>query len=84
MLNAFAPFSIPVCPAPSERALIAIKTAVERVERFPELGRPTGDPELRQIVVPFGTAGYIVRYSVMPDDKSILVVRVWHGRETRD
>jgi hypothetical protein len=34
-------------------------------------------------VIPFGGAGYIVRYCILPDDGSLLVIRIWHGREGR-
>ncbi len=43
----------------------------------------TEDAELRQIVVRFGTSGYIVRYAVLADSQDILITRIWHGREAR-
>ena len=67
MFSAFAPFSI-LAPGAGKRAMSAIWAALERVERFPELGRLTKDPDVRQIIVPFGTSGYIVRYCVLPGD----------------
>lgn len=70
-------------PGAAQRALAAIWMALERVERFPSLGRPTDDPDIRQIVVPFGAAGYVVRYAVLPEDGSLLILRIWHGRESR-
>jgi toxin ParE1/3/4 len=50
---------------------------------FPGLGMPTGDADIRQIVVRFGASGYIVRYAVLPEEGSILITRIWHGREAR-
>jgi plasmid stabilization system protein ParE len=70
-------------PGAAKRALATIWAALTRVEQFPDLGRPTEDPEIRQIVIRFGAAGYIVRYSILPGDNSLLVLRVWHGREAR-
>lgn len=70
-------------PVAARRALVAIWEALERVERFPNLGRPSDDPDIRQITVPFGGAGYIVRYSLLPEDGSLLILRIWHGREAR-
>jgi toxin ParE1/3/4 len=67
----------------ARRALAAIWTATERLEDFPNLGRPTDDPDIRQIVVPFAGTAYIVRYSVLTVG-TLLVVRIWHGREARD
>jgi plasmid stabilization system protein ParE len=70
-------------PAAAKRALAAIWQGLERVEKFPALGRPTTDPDIRQIVIPVGGAGYIVRHCILPDDGSLLVIRIWHGRESR-
>ena len=70
-------------PEAAKRALRAIFAALERVEVFSDLGRPTEDAEIRQIVIPFGAAGYIVRYTILPDDGDVLVLRLWHGREMR-
>lgn len=37
--------------------------------------------DVRELVVPYGARGYIVRYQVR--ENAILIVRVWHGREDR-
>jgi len=70
-------------PNAARRALASIWTAVDRLQEFPDLGMPTEDAEIRQIVVRFGVSGYIVRYSALPGDKDILITRIWHGREAR-
>ena len=70
-------------PDAAKRALRTIFAALERVEVFPDLGRPTEDSDIRQIVIPFGAAGYIVRYTILPVDGDVLVLRLWHGREAR-
>jgi plasmid stabilization system protein ParE len=70
-------------PEAAKRALRTIFAALERVEAFPDLGRPTEDADIRQIVIPFGAAGYIVRYTILPDAGDVLVLRLWHGREAR-
>jgi plasmid stabilization system protein ParE len=64
-------------------ALRVIFTALERVQEFPNLGRPTEDAGIRQLVVRFGAAGYIVRYTTLHDSGDVLVLRLWHGREAR-
>ena len=76
-------FLEPDNPDAARRALHAIWLALERVERFPELGRPTSDPKIRQVIVAFGAAAYIVRYSILPEAGVILVTRIWHSRELR-
>jgi toxin ParE1/3/4 len=71
-------------PDAAKRAIRAIWAALERVEQFPDLGRVTDHPAIRQIIVRFGRAAYIVRYTVLRPSGSILVTRVWHSREARD
>ena len=54
------------------------------VEKLPSLGRPTEHPEIRQIVVLFGSSGYIVRYKFLHEQGTLLVTRIWHSREARE
>ena len=63
--------------------LALIWTAIDRLQEFPDLGMRTEDAEIRQIVVRFGSSGYIVRYAALPGDGNILITRIWHGREAR-
>jgi len=56
---------------------------VERLREFPDLGTPTVDSDIRQIVVRFGSSGYIVRYAALSGNENILITRIWHGREAR-
>jgi toxin ParE1/3/4 len=69
-------------PDAARRALASIWTAVERLQKFPDLGMLTEDADIRQLVVRFGASGYIVRYASLPDG-NILITRIWHGREAR-
>jgi plasmid stabilization system protein ParE len=69
-------------PDAARRALVSIWSAIERLRELPELGMPTDDSDIRQIVVRFGASGYIVRYAALPDG-NILITRIWHGREAR-
>lgn len=70
-------------PGAARRALAAIWAAIDRLQEFPDLGMRTGDAAIRQIVVRFGAGGYIVRYAALPEDGTILITRIWHGREAR-
>src|ERR1700682_109805 len=67
-------------PGAARRALALIWTAIERLQEFPALGMQTEDADVRQIVIRFGTSGYIVRYTIISETADILVTRVWHGR----
>jgi toxin ParE1/3/4 len=70
-------------PDAARRALASIWAAIDRLQEFPDLGMPTEDADIRQIVVRFGTSGYIVRYAILPGEDTILITRIWHGREAR-
>jgi len=70
-------------PEAAKRALRVIFAALDKLQDFPDLGRPTEDADIRQIVVRFGAAGYIVRYTALPGTDNVLVLRIWHGREAR-
>lgn len=69
-------------PGAARQALASIWTAIDRLPPFPQMGMPTEDAGIRQIVIRFGASGYIVRYAALPDG-DILITRIWHGREAR-
>jgi plasmid stabilization system protein ParE len=69
-------------PDAARRALALIWTAIDRLQEFPDLGMPTDDIDIRQVVVRFGASGYIIRYAAL-EDGNILITRIWHGREAR-
>jgi len=71
-------------PQAAIRALRAIRLALAHVEAMPHIGKPTKDPDIRQITVRFGRYGYIVRYRILSPDQAIFVTRIWHGREARE
>ena len=76
-------FLEPKNPGAAARAMHAIWTKLELVERMPELGRRTKSASIRQIEVRFGSWGYVVRYSIRETDGALIVLRIWHGREDR-
>jgi plasmid stabilization system protein ParE len=45
-------------PDAARRALASIWTAIDRLQEFPDMGMPTEDADIRQIVVRFGSSGY--------------------------
>ncbi len=57
--------------------------SIRSLERFPEKGRPVGDDGARDLIVPFGRSGYIVRYLYLRGQNKIVVQRIWHGLEDR-
>jgi toxin ParE1/3/4 len=43
-------------PGAARRAMAAILTAIERLPEYPDLGMPTGDADIRQLVIRFGAS----------------------------
>lgn len=62
-------------PAVARRAVSAIVGAIDTLDLFPERGRPSMLPGLRELIVPFGEAGYVVRY--MLNSGGIVILRAW-------
>ena len=70
-------------PGAAQRAMTLILNTIERLQDFPDRGVPTSDAAIRQIVIRFGSSGYIVRYAIIPETRDIFITRIWHGREAR-
>jgi plasmid stabilization system protein ParE len=71
-------------PDAAARAAKRIIEFVQKLRAHPLIGRPVVDierPKLRDLFIPFGQAGYYVRYTVTDDE--IIMVRIWHSRENR-
>lgn len=58
--------------------------AIDSLARFPDRGRSLPDGDLRELVVPFGSSAYVVRYVHSAELDRVVIVRVWHGRESRE
>lgn len=66
--------------ATSQRARETLRLALNGLSDFAEVGSPHAGG-LRELYVPFGASGYVVRYEVRASEVRIL--RIWHGREQR-
>jgi len=52
------------------------------LEESPRLGRPMADGTgRRELFIPFGSGFYVLRYFLVSN--TLVIVRVWHGREDR-
>ena len=71
-------------PAAADRAVASLISAVQSLAVFPERGRPSGTPDVRELIVPFGQSSYLLRYTYRKQEDEVIVLRVWHGREARD
>jgi len=75
-------FLVDVNPRAAARALQAIMRGADMLMKNPEMGRPMSDgTQRRELFVPFGASAYVLRYRIKSE--TIVVIRVWHGREER-
>jgi plasmid stabilization system protein ParE len=70
-------------PATAEKALKTIAKAWEILENFPFSCRKAEvtDPFLRELVIPFGSAGYVALYEI-EDSEVVTILAVRHQRES--
>ena len=75
-------FIQPHNPKAAGNAAKAIIGAASLLLEHPHLGHPMDDlPEFNKLFIPFGRRGYVLRYRI--DGETIVILRVWHGREGR-
>ncbi len=67
----------------SQQIADVLDAAIQSLEIFPARGRPSGIPGVRELVVPFGASAYVLRYAHLTQRDTIVILRVWHGREAR-
>ena len=76
-------FLIDKNPAAASRAVATLVNAIESLEILPERGRPSGIANMRELIVPFGQSAYVIRYIHRARTGEIVILRIWHGRESR-
>jgi plasmid stabilization system protein ParE len=67
----------------SQRAVDTLFSAASSLCDLPERGRPATRPGYRELVVPFGRGAYLIRYRIDFRRQTVVIVRIWHGREQR-
>jgi plasmid stabilization system protein ParE len=69
-------------PSLGERAYEAIHKAMRVLEDFPFIGRKAieGDALARELLVPFGSWGYVILYDIN-DDVTVTILAIRHQRE---
>ncbi|MFC3127557.1 type II toxin-antitoxin system RelE/ParE family toxin [Pseudoroseomonas globiformis] len=71
-------------PQAAMRAAKAIARAADRLAASEGLGRPMADGTgRRELFIPFASNAYVLRYR-LEEDASVVIIRVWHGREGRE
>ena len=82
-LNRLRAFLADKNPDAAQRAATSLIQAIQMLDMFPDRGRPTGVEGVRELIVPFGSSAYVLRYAHLPDTDEVIVLRIWHGREQR-
>jgi plasmid stabilization system protein ParE len=67
-------------PSASQRAAVAIFKHLQLLEAQPEAGR-LYDDGIRELIIPFGDAGYLALYAYEPDEDIVSVLALRHQRE---
>ena len=68
-------------PEAAKRAIAAIKSDIEKAQIYPQRFRPVPEmPHYREIVIDFGSYGYVVRFRHEAGG-DLYVVRIKHQRE---
>ena len=67
-------------PAAAQRAVALIKEAVALLTANPFAGKTPEDlPDYHDIIIPFGAAGYVLRYRIQHE--TIFIVALKHAKE---
>ncbi|MBI5942260.1 MAG: type II toxin-antitoxin system RelE/ParE family toxin [Caulobacterales bacterium] len=64
----------------ANRALDTLEAAIQSLAQMPDRAR-RGPGSLRELIVPFGSAGYIVQFR--RGGATVVVVRIFHSLEDR-
>jgi len=66
----------------ARRAAETIAKHLLVLETAPEIGRPFEDePALRELVIAFGSTGYVALYRYIPDENAVFILAFRHSRE---
>lgn len=69
-------------PLAARRAADTIKYHLNLLTSHPDIGRPFEEqPELRELLIPFGAAGYVALYRYVPNEDSVFVLAFRHQKE---
>lgn len=66
-------------PTASKKSAKVLKNALELISRQPRIGKAYTEPNQFDLIINFGTSGYIIRYELQQE--LILILAVRHQRE---
>jgi len=71
-------------PVAAQKAMLAIDEGLAMLQENPFIGlKMESRPDYHELYVPFGKSSYVLRYRINQEKDTLVVVRVWHGRENR-
>lgn len=68
-------------PEAAKRATQTISQQFSLLELNPEMGRPLEDIDLRELVIHFGSSGYVALYRFHPEQATVYVLAFRHQKE---
>lgn len=74
-------FIEPKNPNAARRAAESIKKAASMLIEYPAIGKLVEGRQEREILIPFGKSGYVMRYRL--DGNAVVILRIWHDLEDR-
>jgi plasmid stabilization system protein ParE len=69
-------------PEAAKRAIKSIKHSANSLVNFPALGKRLEGRQDREVFVPFGKRGYVIRYRL--DGVIPVILRIWHSLESKE
>lgn len=75
-------FIDPHNPEAARRAAEAIKEGAKLLIAHPAIGKRVAERQDRELLIPFGHRGYVLRYRL--EDQTVFVLRIWHSLEKRE
>ncbi len=75
-------FIEPHNPEAARNAGASIKKAARLLIEHPAIGKRVEGREDRELIIPFGHRGYVMRYRLAGE--TIVILRIWHGLEEQD
>lgn len=68
-------------PKAATRMARLLKESAARLKIHPLLGVAVEDMPFRDLIIPFGAGGYLLRYRVIMETQTVVVVGIRHARE---
>lgn len=66
----------------ASRMVDVLLAGADQLLAFPEIGKPMGDElQRRELFLTFGGGAYVLRYKLVQEQ--VVIIRVWHSRESR-